>query len=441
MALDVTAPTDPTAPLPRIAPDSPPPPLLVQQWQPDSRGHNARRAVKIGIVLVVLAVAAAVPDVYTNLVSRAAVFAIVALSMNVLVGYAGQVSLGHAAFFGAGAFAAGYGLTELDLPWLFGLVVAGLSGGLASVLLGAVALRVKGLYLALVTIAYGLFAQFVVFNISSVTGGGAGQPAPRPAFGAATLSDLQYAYLCIAFLAAFLALDTLFARSKAGRAVRALRDDERVAASWGINVTGYKLLAFVLSGLLAAIAGGLFASIEQIVAPADFQFSLSLTFLLMTVVGGAGNRWGVIQGGILFAILPVLLEVAHHNWTFFPFTIIDATVEPIISAGLLLLTLTLFPGGIAQQQEHLQRWLGGGRFHDHTEDPLVNPPVVYREGTTPPPLPADGAAATDDTTITETPAAEDGSDVGTGPGHTEVDEIGTHPPTVDEAATESREEA
>jgi branched-chain amino acid transport system permease protein len=387
------SPTDATAPLVPVTPGEPPPPLLVERWTPSSRGQTARYGVMGGLVLLVLVIAAIVPDVYTNLVSRAAVFAIVALSMNVLVGYAGQVSLGHAAFFGAGAFAAGYGLSELDLPWLFGLVVAGISGAFAAVLLGAVALRVKGLYLAVVTIAYGLFAQAVVFNISSVTGGGAGQFAPRPALGETTMTDLQYAYLCIAFLGVILLLDTLFAGSKAGRAVRALRDDERVAASWGINVTGYKLLAFVLSGLLAAIAGGLFASIEQVVAPADFQFSLSLTFLLMTVVGGAGNRWGVVQGGVLFAILPVLLEVAHNNFHFFPFTVIDITIEPVISAGLLLLTLTLYPGGIAQQQHHLHRWLSGGRFrdsHGKGDDPLVEPPLVYREGHRPAGAPAPG---------------------------------------------------
>lgn len=367
-----------TTELTPVRPGLPPPPLVVDQWQPSGRGQTARYTVMGSIISLVLILTAVIPGVYTNLISRAAVFAIVALSMNILVGYAGQVSLGHAAFFGAGAFAAGFALAELDLPWLAGLLVAGLSGGFAAVLLGAVALRVKGLYLALVTIAYGLFAQNTIFNIGALTGGGAGREAPRPTFSDGPISDLRYAYLCIAFLAVFLLLDTLFTRSRAGRAVRALRDDERVAASWGINVTAYKLLAFVLSGMLAAIAGGLFASIEQVVAPADFQFSLSLTFLLMTVVGGVGNRWGVIQGGILFAVLPNLLELAHETFLFFPFTLIDATLEPVIAAALLLLTLTLYPGGIAQQQRHLQGWLGGKRFKDHGEDPLSDPPAVYR---------------------------------------------------------------
>lgn len=376
MAVDVSPPTA-SAPEPApVPPSAPPPPLEVEQWQPDRRGQIARYIAMGAIVSLVLAIAGIVPDVYTNLVSRAAVFGVVALSMNILVGYAGQVSLGHAAFFGAGAFAAGFGLSELDLPWLGGLIVAAMSGAFAALLLGAVALRVKGLYLALVTIAYGLFAQEVVFNIGSLTGGGAGQQAPRPAPFGTLLTDLQYAYFCIAILALFLAFDMLFARSKAGRAVRALRDDERVAASWGINVTGYKLLAFVLSGLIAAVAGGLFASIEQVVAPADFQFTLSLTFLLMTVVGGAGNRWGVVQGGILFAVLPVILEVLHENFSWIP----GSTFEPVISSGLLILTLTLFPGGIAQQQQHLQNWLGGKKFIDDSADPLTDPPRVYRAG-------------------------------------------------------------
>ena len=114
-------------------------------------------------------------------------------------------------------------------------------------------------------------------------------------------------------------------------------------------------------------------------APADFQFLLSITFLLMAVVGGVGNRWGVVQGGVLFAVLPTLLERSHENLHFWPFTAIDITLEPVISAALLILTLTLYPGGIAQQQHHLHSWLRMGKFKDDTADPLTDPPAVYRE--------------------------------------------------------------
>ena len=328
--------------------------VSARSWWPSPAGVLARLVV-IGVLAgLVLAVPVLVPRVYVNVVSRAAIYGVVALSMNVLVGYAGQISLGHTAFVGVGAFGAGYALTEWGLPFPFAVAFAGLTGAVAALLLGGVALRLQGLYLALVTIAYGLFAQETIFNIRSITGGGAGMPAPRPSLLA---DDVRYAYFCFAALALALALDWRLTSSRAGRAIEALRDDERVAASWGINVTGYKILAFTLSGILAGVAGGLFASVEQIVAPQDFTFGLSLTFLLMTVVGGAGNRWGVVQGGALFAVLPTVLERAHDNFGFFPFTALSATWEPAIGAFLLLVTLIFSPGGLAQQQAGLRRWL------------------------------------------------------------------------------------
>jgi branched-chain amino acid transport system permease protein len=331
-------------------------------WRPSPAGRAARYAVLAVLLLVVLSVPQWVPDIYTNVVSRAAIFGLVALSLNVIVGYTGQISLGHNAFVGVGAFAAGYALTEMQLPYAAALVVAALTGVVGAVVVGSIALRLTGLYLALVTIAYALLAQETLFNVRSLTGGGAGQPAPRPSI---FQSDVKYAYFCIGVLALALAFDWRLTGSKAGRAIQALRDDERVAASWGINVTSYKLLAFIISGILAAIAGALFAGVEQLASRQDFPFiPLALTFLVMTVVGGAGNRWGVVQGGILFAILPTLLERAHENFHFFPFTSIEVTWEPAIGALLLLLTLIFSPGGIAQQQRHLLNWLSFKRFRE-----------------------------------------------------------------------------
>ncbi len=324
-----------------------------------SAGIAARVVVLAGIAGLVLASPLLVSDVHVTIVARAAVFGIVALAMNVIVGYAGQVSLGHAAFLGVGAFASGYALSELDMPYGAALVVAAATGAIAALVLGAAALRISGLYLALVTIAYGLFAQETLFNIRSLTGGGAGQQAPRPSLFA---SDIRFALLCILCLFAALLLDWRLVSSKPGRAIQALRDDERVAASWGIAVTRYKVAAFVLSGALAGVAGGLFASIQGVVSKEDFGLSLSITFLLMTVVGGAGNRWGVVQGGVLFAVLPTLLDSAHESWHVFPFTELTATWEPAIGALLLIVTLISFPGGIAQQQSALLRWLSFGPF-------------------------------------------------------------------------------
>jgi branched-chain amino acid transport system permease protein len=333
-------------------------------WRPTSQGVAARIAVLTGLLLLVLLLPQIVPSVYTNLIAKAAVFGIVALSMNILVGYTGLVSFGHAAFVGVGAFASAYALTEMQIPFAAAVVLAALTGAVGALVLGLVSLRLAGFYFSLVTIAYVQFAGETLFNIRSLTGGGAGQPAPRPSF---LSTDLRYAYFCILVLAIALVFDWRLTSSRGGRAIQALRDDERVAASWGVNVTSFKLLAFLISGVMAGIAGALFASTEQVAVPLDFGFTLSLTFLVMTVVGGAGNRWGVVQGGILFALLPTLLERAHENFHVFPFTAIDATAEPVIGALLLILTLIFTPGGIAQQQKHLLSWLSFRRWSDARE--------------------------------------------------------------------------
>lgn len=374
-----------------------------QRWEPSTGGKVARFAVLAVVLVLVLYSPHWVPDYQVQIVTQAGIFAIVALSMNLLMGYAGQVSLGHAAFYGIGAFISGVTVSEWLAPaaeaaagvapaveggglmaqidplfrFAAGLTLAGVAGAIAALLLGAVALRLKGLYLALVTIAYGALAQETIFK-TPVFRGGAGVSAPRPPI---FENDINYTYLVFAFLAVFLFLDWRLTSSKGGRAIQALRDDERVAASWGINVTGYKLMAFVLSGVIAGIAGALFAHRVLAVSDVEFTFFLSLTFVLMTVIGGLGNRWGVIQGGIIFAVLPTLFELVAETrfGEALAFTVpgtgtrvaFGPTLEPVIAALLLILTLMFFPGGIAQQQEHMLRWLSFKRFHEHDEGSAV----------------------------------------------------------------------
>lgn len=326
------------------------------------------RGLFLAVVLgLVLAAPLLMPDAQVNIVSRVATFAIVALSLNLLLGYTGQVSLGHSAFLGVGAFSAGYAITELQLPWLLAQLVAVGIGAVAALILGIVALRVRGLYLALVTLAYGLFAERVLFNIEAVTRGGAGMPADRPEL--IGLNDVAYAYICIGALVLVWLLDWALTSSKAGRAIQAIRDSERVAASWGINVTGYKLLAFVLSGALAGLAGGLFASIEQIVSNLTFTFTLSLTFLLMVVIGGIGSRLGVVLGAVLLSSMAFFLDLLADLIPGFP---LNASAEGLVGALLLVAVLLFFPGGLAQLIAPLRRRLslrpsaiddtaGGGR--------------------------------------------------------------------------------
>ena len=279
------------------------------RWRPGRVGSAAR----LSVFLVAFVVAFWLPHVLPEptIYMKALAFGVIALSMNVLIGYAGQVSLGHQAFVGVGAFTAGYLLDRMAIPWIPAMVMAIVLGALISLGLGAVALRVRGLYFALVTIAYGLFVERSVFSITAITGGGGGMPAPRPTF---AQGDVAYAYLLLVLLVVAWAVDWRLTATKGGRAIQALRDDERVAASWGINVRAHMLLAFSISGGMAALGGAMFASIEQIVSPITFGLGLGLTFVLMTVIGGVGSRPGVVTGGFVFAALPALLSASHEAW-------------------------------------------------------------------------------------------------------------------------------
>lgn len=320
------------------------------RWRPSTMGWVARLAFVAALVGSLLVLIQAVPDFQANRIAFAAIFAVVGLSMNVLMGYGGQISLGHQAFVGIGAFTSGYVVTNMEQPFLIAIPAAAASGALAALVLGGVALRVRGLYLALVTLAYGAVAERTIFLFRPFTGGGSGLPAPRPSFAE---SDAAYAYVCLAFVAGVLFFDWRFVKSKAGRAIQAIRDSERVAASMGINVVRYKLLGFVLSGLLAGLAGGLLAHQALVVVAAPFSFFLALEFVLMTVVGGLGSRVGVVIGSSFFALLDKLVPSDY------------ALFVPAIGAGLLIITLIRFPGGIGQQIRPITRWVAGNRFDLH----------------------------------------------------------------------------
>ncbi len=283
-----------------------------RRWWPSPLGIGARIVVLALILTTLGALPFGIPPVYEPVIARAIVFALVGLSMNVLAGYVGQISLGHAAFVGIGAFGAGISMTNFGLPYLPALAVAALTGAIAALILGGVALRVAGMYLALVTIAYHLFVSETLLNIRTITGGGAGMPTPRPSF---ALGNVPFIFVCLGVLALIWALDWRLTSTKMGRAIQALRDDERVAASWGINVTAFKLMAFVISGIIAGLAGALFASIDEIASPITFQgLTLSLVFALMVFIGGIGSRPGVIIGSALVGALATILDVTNEVW-------------------------------------------------------------------------------------------------------------------------------
>jgi branched-chain amino acid transport system permease protein len=305
----------------------------------------------------------------------AAIYVVVGLSLNVLLGYTGQLSLGHQGFFGVGALFAAYVSTKNGMPFGVALAVAAASGAIVALVLGVVSLRISGLYLALVTLVFGLTLTNSLFAVPSLTNGGAGQPANRPG---SLLTNSHYYYVCLGVAAVVVYLDVCLLRSKAGRALIALKEDERAAAAFGINVTGYKLLGFMISGTIAGLAGGLFAFANNQFNGNDYTFALGLTFLLMTVVGGAGSREGVILGSVFFAILTGYLPEATWFQNFVsghvhgPIGEHLAQFGPITLGSVLLLgTLVFNPGGIAQQIAPALRWLKGPGREGRKPQPIA----------------------------------------------------------------------
>jgi branched-chain amino acid transport system permease protein len=307
----------------------------------------------------------------------ACIYAIVGLSLNILIGYTGQLSLGHNGFFGIGAFAAAYALTVRHIPFAATFVVAALCGALFALFMGVIALRITGLYLALITLVFGLTLEESLFEVEWLTNSGAGQPADRPEW---LFSDRNFFYFCLAFLLVALYVDWRLLRTKTGRALLALKENERVAEAFGINVTAFKLLAFVLSGTLAGVAGALLAYRIGIVTASGLGFNLALTFVLMTVVGGLGSRLGVVLGASLFASLGFLLESTwvHGVQTFLidalsfgnetAKTNVESSIVGFIGALGLLLTIVLNPGGMAQQLRPITSWLSGKPFSLHGDE-------------------------------------------------------------------------
>lgn len=337
--------------------------------RPSGAGLAARAGVLAVPALVVAGIAAFGSQDLAGVGYRSAIYAMIGLSLNILIGYTGQLSLGQQGFLGVGAATAAYFSAKQGFGMELSLPVATLVGAVFALLLGLVALRITGLYLALITLVFGLTLSVSLFEVAALTNAGAGQPANRPD---ALISNNRYFLLCLAVLALVVYLDVRLLRTKAGRALLALKENERVAEAFGVDVTAYKLLAFVLSGAVAGLAGGLFAYGSQIFNGNDYNFvPLGLTFVIMTVVGGAGSRVGVILGSVLFEVLGDSYVLGKLNF----FSSLPGflgenykQLPQLLGLVLFLLTLTLNPGGIAQQLRPLTRWLGGAPFSLHGDD-------------------------------------------------------------------------
>jgi branched-chain amino acid transport system permease protein len=327
---------------------------------PSAAGWAARGGFVVAVALLVLLYVFHFEPVHSDILANGVVIAIAALSLNVLIGYAGQISLGHQAFVGIGAFTSAYVISQSQQSFYVGVAVAAVVGIVQAVVLGLIALRVRGLYFALVTLVWGFVAENSIFRLEGFTGGGAGQDAPRPS---GFTTDRAYLLLCSLFLVAILLIDWRLVATKAGRAMQALRESPQVASSFGVSVRGYTLLAFAVAGFYAGIAGALFASRRTNVVAEDFTFAtIALPYLIVAVVGGLRRRGGIVLFATLFVLgddwLPDLAKLLNVHYV----QERAGLFIQAISGVLAIATLIFQPDGLGTVTAPIGRWLKGGRF-------------------------------------------------------------------------------
>ena len=272
-------------------------------------------------------------------VSFVLIYATAGVGFMVLAGYTGLVSIGHAAFLGIGAYAQAY-LVGHGWPFPLALAAAAALSAACGVVVGLPALRVKGIYLAIATLAFGFIAEEVMARWESVTGGNAGMQVKPPAifdWQLKSANSLYYLSLVVCVLVTLSIANLL--RSSTGRAFIAMRDSEVSAQSMGIQLARYKTLAFSLSAGIVGLAGALYAHKLRFVSPEQFGIAQSIDLLLLVVVGGLGSIHGAFLGAIFIITLPQLISLAK-DWL--PSAIGQATGLQAVVYGMVLMGFVLF---------------------------------------------------------------------------------------------------
>jgi len=231
--------------------------------------------------------------------------AVGALGLNILTGYTGLISLGHVGFLVTGAYAYAVTVSKYGMPPVVGFLAAGIVPGLASLVVGAPSLRLKGLYLAITTLAFSFIINSVILEARPLTNGARGISVQRPEiFGVSFDSDTAFTHLCLGFAIATLFATLNIRRSRVGRAFVAIRDNDTAARVMGINLHAYKLFAFVTSAFITGIAGALYGIYLSFVSVEGFPFLLSIEALAILIVGGLGSALGAVLGTIVIVLLP-----------------------------------------------------------------------------------------------------------------------------------------
>ena len=245
---------------------------------------------------------------YIHLMVVIGIYAILLLGLDIVVGYVGEVSLGHAALFGIGAYTAGVLNFQLGVPFLLAVPASIVVTGLFGVLLALPALRVNGPYLAMVTLAFGTIIQILINEMTFLTNGPLGLSVRKPIWFGHQITGTDYYYIVLCALVATIYVVQRILKSHLGRAFEALHDSPIASDCMGVSVYGYKVYAFVLSAGIAGLAGGLSTYAEEYISPNTYNFELTTLFLLAVIMGGRKSRTGPILGAIIVVMLPNVLS-------------------------------------------------------------------------------------------------------------------------------------
>ena len=279
------------------------------------RGHRAAAALGI-IAAVVIAPLVAPSDYWTGVLARICLYATLAIGLNIVVGFAGLLDLGYVAFFGIGGYIYAFLASPhfgVHLPFLIALPIATLVTAVSGILIGAPTLRLRGDYLAIVTLGFGEITYLLLINGDrpvNVTNGVNGilNIDPPALAGLVAGRNTEYYYLFLGFLALGLLASARLRHSRIGWAWQAIREDELAARAMGINTTVAKLQAFAIGAALAGIGGSLLASWQRSVFPENFLFTESINILAMVILGGMGNLAGVVLGASLLVAVPEIFR-------------------------------------------------------------------------------------------------------------------------------------
>jgi branched-chain amino acid transport system permease protein len=306
----------------------------------------------IGFLIVLFTTPLYLGNYWLGVFNLIGITLIAATGLNILVGYCGQLSIGHAGFIAVGAYTAAILTNRFELPFLVGLISAGLTSGIIGLVFGIPSVRVKGFYLAITTIA----SQFIiiwVINHWGITGGFLGIKVPYASIGGLIFrseSNQYYLIIGIAVLCIFFAKN--LARTKVGRAFIAIRDNDLAAEVMGVNLLYYKLLAFFIGCFFAGIAGALFAHWIGFLNTEQFSFTESILYVGMIIIGGLGTTIGPIFGVVFIRILQQLLSVELvpflESTEILPAGFASG-VTPILFGLVIILFLILEPRGLAHR--------------------------------------------------------------------------------------------